>query len=87
MESDLTRLKINLAPKSAHISTSVPSGFLLFKGVEVQSRAAGRGTQLPDPRLRGVPEEAAWLLFLLMTPQGLGGSPRGPPGRSLLPQT
>lgn len=74
--------------ENAQLGTPRPARFfLLFKGVEVQSRAAGRGTQLPDPRLRGVPEEAAWLLFLLMTPQGLGGSPRGPPGRSLLPQT
>ncbi|XP_054449146.1 ras-related protein Rab-37 isoform X2 [Pteronotus mesoamericanus] len=57
------------------------------KGTEIQSPAAGGRTQLPDPRLRGVPEEAAQLLLLLMNPQGLRGGSKGPRGYSLLPQT
>ncbi|XP_036268328.1 ras-related protein Rab-37 isoform X3 [Pipistrellus kuhlii] len=45
------------------------------KGAEVQSRAAGRRAQLPDPRLRGVPEAAARLLLLPVKPRGRGTAP------------
>ncbi|XP_045046007.2 ras-related protein Rab-37 isoform X2 [Desmodus rotundus] len=57
------------------------------QGAEIQSPAAGWRTQLPDPRLCGVPEEAAQLLLLLVNPKGLREGSKGPRRCSLLPQT
>ncbi|XP_014387321.1 PREDICTED: ras-related protein Rab-37 isoform X1 [Myotis brandtii] len=62
-------------------------GETLARGAEIQSRAAGRRAQLPDPRLCGVPEAAARLLLLPVKPKGLRDGPRGPRGCSLLPKT